>query len=136
MRFACLAIVLLAGCSEEADPGDAWVGAYRGPQRDALCIAREGEALEAGLITYGDGDTNCSFNGRAEVRGNALVVMPHGDSECSVEIRITDGAATLGRRSPSCTYYCGPDANYAGRELRKTPGASTKIVDFAGDSLC
>lgn len=136
MRFACLAVLLLAGCSEGVDPGDALVGVYRGSDRDALCIAREGEALEVGLITYGDGDMNCSLNGRAEIRGVGLVVTPRGDSECSVEMQVANGVVSLGRRAAACAYYCGPGANFSGRELRKAPQVSTKVTDFAGDPLC
>jgi hypothetical protein len=136
MRFACLAALLLAACSRGADPGDAVVGVYRGPGRDGLCIAREGQGLKAGLITYGDGDTNCSLNGRAEFRGDSLIVTPRGDSECSIKIRITNGIARLGERARVCAYYCGPGADYAGKELRKTPDAAIKVTDFAGDPLC
>ena len=136
MRFACLAALLLAGCSDVADPGDALVGIYRGQERDALCIAREGEGLKAGLIAYGDGDMNCSLSGPAQVRGNALVIAPRGDSECLVEISIANGVATAGQRTAACAYYCGPSANFAGRNLSKSPDASTKMTDFAGDPLC
>ena len=136
MRFTCLAALLLAACSEGGVPGNSLVGDYRGPGRDALCVAREGEALKAGLITYGDGDSNCSVNGRAEIRADALVVIPRGDSECSVEIRVANGSAKVGARSPACAYYCGPGADYSGRELRRTPDAATKVTDFAGDPLC
>ena len=136
MRFACLAVLLLTACSEGADPGDALVGVYRGQGRDALCIARKGEALGAGLITYGGGDTNCSFSGRAQVREGVLVVTPRGDSDCAVEIRIADEVASVGPRAQPCAYYCGPRADYAGRVLRKAPDAASKVTDFAGDPLC
>ena len=136
MRFACLAILLLAGCSQGADPGDAWIGNYRGPNRDALCVAREGQGFKAGLITYGDGDMNCSLSGPAQIRGDGLVITPRGDSECSVQVSITNGIATFGQRTSACAYYCGPGANFAGRKLPKAPDASTKVSDFAGVPLC
>lgn len=136
MRFACLSILLLAGCTKPEDPGDALVGVYRGAGRDALCMAREGAALRAGLITYGTGATNCSLAGAAEVRENTLVVRPRGDSECSVEVRVANGVATVGARSQSCAYYCGPGADFAGRVLRKAPDAALKVTDLAGDPLC
>jgi len=133
-----LCLVVLAGtsCTKAADPGDALVGVYRRSDRDGLCIAREGEALKAGLITYGNGATNCSLAGRAEIRGDILVVSPRGELDCSVEIRVANGAATLGGRTQSCAYYCGPGADYAGRVLRKAPDAANKVTDFAGDPLC
>ena len=136
MRFACLAILLLAACSEGADSGDALAGNYRGPDRDALCVARDGEGFKAGLIAYGEGDMNCSLSGPAQIHGDALVITPRGDSECSVEIGVANGVATLGQQTSACSYYCGPGANFAGRELRKTPETSTRVTDFAGDPLC
>ena len=136
MRFACLAVLLLAACSEGVGSGDSLVGNYRGQERDALCIAREGEGLKAGLIAYGDGDTNCSLSGHAQIRGDALVIAPRGDSECSVEISIANGVATVGQRTAACAYYCGPGANFAGRKLRKAPDTSPKVSDFAGEPLC
>jgi hypothetical protein len=136
MRFACLTILLLAACSKDADLGDALVGVYRSQDRDALCVAGEGEALRAGLIAYGTGAANCSLAGRAEARGDVLVITPRGDSECSVEIGFANGVATVGARSPACAYYCGPGADYTGRVLRKTPDSTPKVADFAGDSLC
>ena len=136
MRLICITVLLLAGCSEGADPGDALIGNYRGPVRDALCIAREGEGLKVGLIAYGDGDMNCSFSGPAQIRGNSLVITPRGDSDCSVQVSVTNDVATLGQRTAACAYYCGPGANFAGRELRKAPEASPKVSDFAGDPLC
>ncbi len=135
-RFACLAALSLAACSGGADSGDSLVGVYRGSTRDALCIAREGDALKAGLVTYGDGDANCSLAGRAEVRGEVLVLMPRGDSECSLEIRVVGGAATLGARSQACTFYCGPEADFSGRKLSRAPDTSAEVSDFAGDPLC
>jgi hypothetical protein len=136
MRFLLLTVLMLAGCSNADDPGDSLVGIYRGQDRDALCIAREGEGLKAGLIAYGDGDTNCSLSGRAQISGNSLVLTPPGDSECSVEVSVANGAATFGQRSAACAYYCGPGANFAGRKLLKTPEASAKVSDFAGDPIC
>jgi hypothetical protein len=136
MRFLPLAPLLLAACSPSANPGDALVGAYRGQGRDALCIAREGEALKAGFIIYGGGATNCSFAGRAEIRGGAVVVTPRGESECSVDIGIANGVAKFGGRTPSCEYYCGPGADYSGRALQRAPDPSRSVADFGGDPLC
>jgi hypothetical protein len=136
MRFTCLAVLLLAACSKNDGPAEALVGVYRSSDSDALCVAREGNALKAGLVTYGTGATNCSLAGRAETRGYLLILSPRGDSECSVEIRLADGSATIGARSQSCAYYCGPGANFAGRVLRKAPDAAQKVIDFAGDPLC
>ena len=136
MRFTWLAILLLAACSKNDGRSEALVGVYRSSDRDALCVAREGEALKAGLITFGTGATNCTLAGRAETRGDLVILVPRGDSECSVEIRLADGSATMGARSPSCAYYCGPGADFAGRVLRKVPDAAPKVIDFAGDPLC
>jgi hypothetical protein len=136
MRFLPFAALLLAACTQSADPGDASVGIYRGGERDGLCVARDGEGLKAGLITYGRDSANCSLSGRAEVRGEVLVITPRGESDCSVEIRIADGAASIGARSRTCDYYCGPGADYAGRVLRKAPGPSAEVNDLAGDPLC
>lgn len=135
MRLAYLAILMLAACSEGPDTGAAWVGTYRGQEQDALCVAREGEALKAGFVTYGPGNVNCSISGRAEIRGGALMVVPRGDSDCSIEVLIANGVVSLGTRSQACAYYCGPGADYSGRELLKAPDA-TKVTDFGGDPLC
>ena len=136
MRLACLAALLLTACSRGSEPREAVVGVYRGPDRDGLCIAREGEGLKAGLITYGQGDINCSLNGRGELHGDSLIITPRGDSDCSVNVGIANGVARIGPRSQACAYYCGPKADYAGRELRKMPDATSKVTDFAGDPLC
>jgi hypothetical protein len=92
--------------------------------------------MKAGLIIYSDGDTNCSLSGRAELDGGSVIVTPRGDSKCQVEIRVANGVAQIGPRTQACTYYCGPEADYAGRQLRKVPDAPSTVIDLAGGPLC
>jgi len=87
------------------------------------------------MIIYGAGDTNCSARGRVERSGDKLTLIPDGDPDCRIEAILSGDTLRLGARSPSCAYYCGPGADFAGKALGKGDAASP-AKDFAGDPLC
>lgn len=132
MRYLILTSLLLAACSPEAPEIPAGRALYAGEGSDRLCLAGD----RAGLITYGKGDANCSVRGRAERAGAQLVaIVPDGDPDCRIEAREADGSIRLGKAEASCTFYCGPGADFAGKAFTKSATASPAI-DFAGDPLC
>lgn len=128
-----LPFLLLFACSPQ--PEDSFGSetvAYAGAGRDRLCTA----GGEAGFIAYGNGNTNCSVSGMIlERSSSALVIAPHGDSDCKISATVNGGIISLGPRSDACAYYCGPDADFSGRTFTRQDGASP-AVDFAGDPLC
>ena len=126
-----LALLLLAGCSQQADPPSADLRAYAGEGRDRLCIAGE----RAGFIAYGAGDANCSAKGRLERAPGTLTFIPAGDEDCRIALTEAGDSLRLGPRSESCAYYCGPGADFSGRSFTPQANASP-AVDFAGDPLC
>ncbi len=132
MRLFALAALLLAGCSDQTPPGASLAGEWRGEGRDALCLA-DGRA---GLITYGDGDTNCSLAGKAVFAGEVLTIAPRGDSDCRVTVRFAEEIATLGPNSSACAYYCGPGADFSRRTLARAAPGTPRATDFAGEPLC
>ena len=134
--FVLIAVIALASCTKPPPPGAELIGTYRGVGRDALCIAKDGERLKAGLITYGDNDPNCSLRGTAVVAGDGLTIIPRGDSACRVELRIANDSVTIGRNPAACAFYCGPGADFAGRKLKKAAADAARVSDFAGDPLC
>ncbi len=125
------ALFLLAACSPEAPAPRTENLLYAGAGRDRLCV----DGQRGGLIVYGKGDANCSARGRVERSGDKLILIPEGDSDCRIPAELNGDSLRLGRRSPACAYYCGPDADYAGKVLAKNASASP-AVDFAGDPLC
>lgn len=132
MRAFALAIALsLAACSPEGGQPPAERALYAGAGRDRLCV----KGMEAGFITYGEGDSNCSVRGRLEGQGDATVLVPAGDEDCRIPIRRDGEQAVLAAAAAACAYYCGPGANFAGRRFTRSADASP-AVDFAGDPLC
>lgn len=146
MRLALVPLTLiLAACGtateepvapqETGDPGPAATGAviYAGAGRDRLCLDRT--KGRAGVITYGQGDRNCSIAGAAQQSGNRVIIVPDGDQSCRVEAVLTGSQLQLGAGSSACAYYCAPGASFAGKTFRREEG-SGPVTDLAGDPLC
>jgi hypothetical protein len=125
------ALLLLGGCGAPAvEPQDEANQSYRAG-RDGLCLGQS----RAGLITYGQGNVNCSVAGTATRNGNSVSLIPSGDRNCRIAVQIAGDTAVIGPRSPACAYYCGPGADFAGRSLTRSASAQA-ITDLAGDPLC
>ena len=135
MRSIIAAILLLAACSQQqAEPG-VKPGTFAGEGRDRVCIAGEAGALQAALISYGNGDVNCSAAGRLEQAEGNWVLLPNGEGDCRIPLEIQGDAVHVGQPPAACSYYCGPGATVAGKKFQRSESAS-KAVDLAGDPLC
>ena len=139
-RPLILSLLLLAACRNAAPEGNqaeaepaaprpqAFVS-YAGSGRDRLCIG--GPNADAGVVAYGEGDSNCLVRGRIE--NGALI--PNGDQGCRLPVSEDGDRMTFGPLPESCAYYCGPGASLAGKtftRMEKPEPAS----DLAGDPLC
>ncbi len=136
MRCLILAALLVTACSQEqAAPPGAPTGAFAGTGRNALCIAGEAGAQRAGLIVYGEGDMNCSASGKLEDAGEALALVPSGESECRIPLTVAGEMVTIGAVPVACAYYCAPGARLEGQAFKHSPEARP-VTDFGGDPLC
>ena len=136
MRHLTLALVLLvAACQQEqaATPG-LDPGTFTGGGRDALCIAGAAGAQRAGFVVFGAANANCSASGHIEPAGAGWQLVPAGDAECKIPLTVTATGISLGARLRACAYYCGPGADYAGKQFARATGV--KPVDLAGDPFC
>ena len=133
-HFVALAL-LLAACSQQPAEPTLAPGTFAGSGRDRLCIAGEPGALRAGLITYGEGDVNCSASGRLQREGAGWVLVPTGEGECRIPLQIEEDGVRVGQPPAACAYYCGAGATMAERDFIRSSSAS-KAVDLAGDPLC
>lgn len=131
MRVILPAVLLIAACSSEAPRSPPERALFAGEGRDRLCLAGE----RVGFVTYGEGDANCTVQGRAEQSGEQMTITPDGDEDCRIEARREGGVISLKPLSAACDYYCGPGASFEGRSLEYEAAASP-AVDFAGDPLC
>ena len=139
------ALLLLPACRQEPDappdqPAAATAGqtetsstTFAGSGRDRLCLA-EG-AGRAGLITFGEGNANCSVTGSLARSGDRLTITPDGDAACRVQATLAGDRLTLGPAGAACAYYCGPSASFAGKQFTRTEGPEP-VTDLAGDPLC
>ncbi len=136
-----LLVLFLASCrSEEPAPPDqtaervqAAAQTYAGEGRDRLCL-NEAKG-RAGLITYGQGDANCTLRASVSREGDRLTLVPDGDEICRVAATLAGAELVLGSPPPECAYYCGPTAELSGRSFRSTP-QPVPVNDLAGDPLC
>ena len=145
MRIGLLVLAFtLAACGQSEEPADAQAqssaapGAaaltvYAGAGRNRLCL--EQRASRAAFITYGEGDTNCTARGNLEREGSTATLVPDGDESCRIAFAANGDSVTLGPVSPSCSYYCGPKASFAGAEFRRT-NDQQPVTDLAGAPLC
>jgi hypothetical protein len=135
MRTVIPMALLLAACSQEAEKPSIPTGTYAGQGRDRLCIAGEAGSYRGGLIAFGAGDINCSASGRVMAEGAQFVLVPRGEGDCRIPLEIKDNVVRIGQPPAACAYYCGPDADMAGRSYNKAD-MGAKAVDLAGDPLC
>jgi hypothetical protein len=141
MRSILPAILLLTACSDQAATPSI-VGLFAGEGRDVLCIAGPAGQQRGAFIAYGDGNNNCSARGRVEAEGAGWALVPSGEGECRIPFSMSGDRIALGAGHPSCSYYCGPRADYAGKSFRRADPAaaaaapSNPMVDFAGEPLC
>jgi hypothetical protein len=125
------AVLLLAACSPEAAEPKPERLHYAGEGRDRLCISGK----RAGFIIYGRGDSNCAATGRIARGPTVASFIPAGDEDCKIPLSFNGNRVSFGPGQPSCAYYCGPGAAFAGKSFQANAAASP-AVDFAGDPLC
>jgi hypothetical protein len=100
--------------------------------RDRLCLRDD----RAGLIVYAaEGNSNCTVRGAIANEGRSFRIQPDGEGSCTIDVQRDGSALILGEQTPSCAYYCGPRASFAGKRLEPLNGAEA-AVDLAGDPLC
>lgn len=135
MRTIIPVALLLAACSQQSENPSIPTGVYAGQGRDRLCIAGESGNYRGGLIAFGAGDTNCSASGRLMAEGGQYVLVPRGEGECRIPLRIEGNVVRIGSLPAACAYYCGPGAQMAGRSFNRAD-MGAQAVDLAGDPLC
>ena len=135
MRLILPLAPLLAACSQQAAEPSLATGTFAGQGRDRLCIAGEPGNYRAGLIAFGDGDSNCSASGRVEAQGGQLALVPRGEGACRIALTIDGESVRVGEIPAACSYYCGPGATMTGKVYNKA-GTGAVAVDLAGDPLC
>lgn len=146
MRIVVAALaLLLPGCGRSEEPAadqpsnlaaqaaPATLATFAGAGRNRLCLNEE--AGRAAFVTYGEGNANCTASGTLQRSGDAAMLVPDGDEICRIELQIAGSNVSLGPSSPSCAYYCGPSASYAGArfERREQP---EPVTDLAREPLC
>lgn len=152
MRALFLIPLMLASCSqaeEEAEaPAIPVTGSLAGLYEragadeipDRICIGGTSEDLRFGLVTQGDGPSNCTARGSVQRTGATLALRIDGAPACTLSATTIQAGLALGTATGAeCAYYCGANAQL-------TPGAFVKIgarptdirktVDVAGDPLC
>ena len=137
MRFLILATLLLSSCSkEEPAPPGIPAGTFAAGERDGLCISGLAGAQRAGFVLYGPGDTNCSASGRLEGSDGNWTLVPDGEGDCNIPLKVEAGIIALGRVAPSCAYYCAPGVTFEGKSFQRVEWNSRQVADLAGDLLC
>ena len=136
-RFLLIAAVALSACSEqEAAAPPLAASIYAGSGRDRLCVARDNGGARIAIVTYGEGDNNCTIQTKALTAERGALVKAVGDPACKFFIASAGTTLTLPERLPaSCDYYCGPSAALAKKKFTRDAGASP-VTDLAGDPLC
>ena len=135
MRLVVPIFLSLAACSQQAASPPLKPGTFAGEGRDRLCIAGEAANYRGGLIAYGQGNTNCSANGRIEAQGDQLVLIPRGETACRIPLAINGNTIAIGEPPAACSYYCGPGVIMAGKSFNRSD-MGAEAVDLAGDPLC
>jgi hypothetical protein len=135
MRSILSLALLLTACSNESAEPSLTTGTFAGTGRDRLCIAGKPGAYRAGLIAFGDGDTNCSASGKLEPAETNWMLVPKGEGDCRIPLEIEGNIVRVGQPPAACDYYCGPGATIAGKSFNRADMGAT-AVDLAGDPLC
>ena len=135
MRRILPIALLAAACSQKPATPTLVTGTFAGEARDRLCIAGAAGAYRAGLIAYGESDTNCSASGRLEPAGSAWQLVPTGEGDCKIPLDIQGNSVRIGKVPSACAYYCGAGASMADRTYNRAD-MEAKVTDLAGDPLC
>ena len=135
-----LPFLLLAACSDgrpvQTEMPETADGSWVGQGRDRMCIANKGGTQQVGVITYGEGNNNCSLHATVKPAEHGMLVQAVGDRDCEFVIESDGRTARFPARLPdACDYYCGPTATLSGKSFTSSATASPP-VDFAGDPLC
>ena len=140
MRLVLPILLLLSACSKSTQQPDqpeaVATGLFAGKGRDRLCIANGTSGSHVGIVTYGDGDNNCTLKGKVTQAEHGMLVEAVGDPACKLLVE-SDGETLIVRMPDpkACDYYCAPGATMDDRSFKSDPSASP-AVDFAGDPLC
>ena len=136
MRLIFLSALLLTACSEDVVAPSPAAGLFAGTGRDRLCISSAADAYRIGIVTYGEGDNNCTIQTKVTAAGHGSLVDALGDPACKFLIESDGTTLTLPERLPAaCDYYCGPTAALAGKKFTRASD-TTPATDLAGDPLC
>ena len=138
MRFLLLSVFAITACSNEpaAPPSDLINGSFVGAGRNALCIAGGAGARRAGVIVYGKGDLNCSASGTLDQVDGKLALVPNGERDCAIPLRVTGrGMWQIGAVPAACNYYCAPGVSLSGANF-SAAGPSFNAMDLGWDPLC
>ena len=135
MRRILPIALLVAACSQEPASPTLVPGTFAGEARDRLCIAGEAGAYRAGLIAYGEGDSNCSASGRIEPATSGWQLIPTGEGDCKIPVDIQGNVVRIGQVPAACAYYCGPGAALNGKTFNRAD-MGARVTDLAGDPLC
>lgn len=140
LSIAMAAAAMLAACGsggEQQRRGETAAlgpGLYRFADNGGMCV---GTGEEAAFVIYGEGGANCMAQGRIEAGAEGgLAFVPRGDDQCRIPIEDRGQSIVLGEGGESCSYYCGGEARYAGRELVKAWDEEPDLRDAAGEAIC
>jgi hypothetical protein len=135
MKYLLPLTIILGACSQQTADQSFKTGTFAGKGRDRLCIAGEPGNYRAGLIAYGNGDTNCTAAGSIDAQSGQMALIPRGETSCRIPLNIDDNTIRIGEVPAACSYYCGPGATLTGKSYNRSDMGS-KAVDLAGDPLC
>ncbi|HEX5184460.1 MAG TPA: hypothetical protein VFW19_15085 [Allosphingosinicella sp.] len=155
MKRSLIVLVLVAGCGASGQPrgggsgngndgaGGPLIGLYQaggGTRPSQMCILDRAGRAQFGITLWSPGLRACSGAGTATLSGDRLTLAMAGDSPCTIEARLKDGVVTFpGSLPPTCAYYCGSGAGFAGAVLTRrgaTRADALKAKDPAGEPLC
>ena len=145
-----LSFLALAACSQApqgaapAPAGDALTGLYErvsaGTTAGRICITGQGAATRFGLVTIGEGPSNCSARGKVVRAGSTLTLAIDGAPACTLRATASASGLTLtGVEGPECAYYCGAGAELLPggfARIGTTEADARKAVDIAAEPLC
>ena len=135
MRRVLPLLILIAGCSAKPDDAGPPSGSFSGGGRDRLCIANREGGVRAGIIAYGDGDSNCSVTGTLARAGEGWQLTPQGEGACKIGLSIDGDAVGVTSVPASCGYYCAPGASLTGKTFKRDATAGI-VSDFGGEPIC
>ncbi|HEY1605458.1 MAG TPA: hypothetical protein VGF77_07640 [Allosphingosinicella sp.] len=163
MKKSLIVLALAAGCSASGQPqgsengsgdgsgGEGGSGGARDPltglyqagggtHPSQMCILRKTGRAQFGITLWSPGLRACSGAGTVALSGDRVTLAMAGDSPCTIEAKLKDGVMTFpGSVPPTCAYYCGSGASFAGATLTRrgaTRADALEAKDPAGEPLC